>query len=84
MRRAERRAHEERAKARAGAVLNRWLRGVPVGGDVTPRDIGRLASVHCRPFSDWMDRGQPWPRCAFFKARDAADLSADLDVTEVS
>ena len=50
--RALRRAHDQRMKARAKAVMKRWYGRRPVS--TNPREIGRNASTHCRPCGCWM------------------------------
>ena len=77
MKRAERRSHERRMKARARWVMRLWFRGrFPIDARV----VGIYASTHCRPCGCWMcqehAREVPQPReRAFDYVEDEAALA---------
>lgn len=50
--RAERRAHDDRVKARTRRVMRLWSVRRVAAPD--PREVGVNASTHCRPCGCWM------------------------------
>ncbi len=55
--RAQRRAHDQRMKARARRIMRLWSRREPLD----PRKVGVNASTHSRPCGGWMDQEGSWP-----------------------
>ena len=51
--RALRRSHEQRVKARARRIMRLW-NGRLSTGPLQPRKVGVNASTHCRPCGCWM------------------------------